>query len=75
MQANLKSYQYTSDLDAFRQITKVEGFRGLYRAYGATVASFGPFSAFYFMFYEYFKGMVVQNDPQHYLRRVQRHDG
>ncbi len=43
---------------------------GLYRAYGATVASFGPFSAFYFMFYEYFKGWFVQNDAQAYLERT-----
>jgi hypothetical protein len=46
---------------------KTEGAGGLYRAYGATVASFGPFSAFYFMFYEQFKGMLVKNDPESYL--------
>ena len=42
----------------------------MYRAYGATVASFGPFSAFYFMFYEYFKGFFVKNDAEAYLKRT-----
>ena len=46
--------------------------RGLYRAYGATVLSFGPFSAFYFLFYETFKGYFVDNDPQTYLKKVKR---
>jgi len=49
---------------------KVEGFRGIYKAYGATVMSFGPFSALYFLFYEYFKGMIVINDPKSYLKKV-----
>ena len=40
-----------------------EGIRGLYKAYGATVLSYGPFSAFYFFFYETFKGFFVKNDP------------
>jgi hypothetical protein len=38
-----------------RSIISTEGIRGLYRGYGATLASFGPFSAFYFMFVEQFK--------------------
>lgn len=54
---------------------KTEGMMGLYRAYGATVASFGPFSAFYFMFYEQFKGMVVSNDPESYLKRTSEGSG
>ncbi len=65
----MHSYQYASDLDAFRQILKTEGIRGLYRAYGATVGSFGPFSALYFMFYEQIKGIFVENDPEAYLKR------
>lgn len=36
-------------------IVRQQGFSGLYRGYGATLASFGPFSALYFMFYEQFK--------------------
>ena len=46
--------------------------RGIYKAYGATVMSFGPFSALYFMFYEYFKGMIVLNDPKHYLDKAKQ---
>ena len=38
-----------------RNILAEEGIRGLYRGYGATLASFGPFSAFYFMFVEFLK--------------------
>jgi len=34
--------------------------------------SFGPFSAFYFMFYEILKGCIVKNDPQTYLKKVKR---
>lgn len=70
VQANLKSYEYSSDFNAFRQIIKTEGMRGLYRAYWATVASFGPFSALYFMFYEQIKGLFVSNDAQAYLNRT-----
>jgi len=42
-------------MDAIYTIRKTEGITGLYRAYGATVASFGPFSALYFLFYEKLK--------------------
>lgn len=52
-----------------RQIKATEGVRGLYRAYGATVGSFGPFSALYFLFYEELKGMLVSNDPESYLKK------
>lgn len=65
----MHSYQYRGDVDAFRQILKTEGMRGLYRAYGATVGSFGPFSALYFMFYENIKGLFVSNDAKAYLER------
>lgn len=45
-------YHYNGSWDALRQIAKAEGMRGIYKGYGATLASFGPFSALYFMFYE-----------------------
>ncbi len=45
-------YQYNGSWDALRQIARTEGMRGIYKGYGATLASFGPFSALYFMFYE-----------------------
>lgn len=38
---------------------KSEGLRGLYKAYGATVLSFGPFSGLYFMFYETVKSWMM----------------
>ena len=41
----------------FSAILQQEGIRGLYRGYGATLASFGPFSAFYFMFVERLKSL------------------
>ena len=48
---------YKNGLDATRQIYQMEGLvKGIYRGYGATLASFGPFSAFYFVFYEYITG-------------------
>ena len=65
-------FKYKSDFDAVRSTVKSEGIRGLYRAYGATVFSFGPFSALYFYFYETFKGMLVRNDVQSYLSKIKR---
>mgnify|MGYP001020664140 CR=1 FL=1 len=59
VQANLGTFKYRNDLDAIRQVVGTEGIRGLYRAYGATVMSFGPFSALYFFFYETLKGYLV----------------
>jgi hypothetical protein len=46
---------YRGNLDAIRTIARTEGLRGVYRGYGATVASFGPFSAIYLSGYEQFK--------------------
>ena len=69
MQANLGKYFYKSDRDAYRQIKQTEGIWGLYRAYGATVASFGPFSALYFLFYEKLKGQFVDNSADAYLKK------
>jgi hypothetical protein len=46
----------------------------LYRAYGATVLSFGPFSALWFNFYEFFKGKVVPNDVNKYLKKIKQTD-
>jgi hypothetical protein len=72
VQSTLKTYKYSNDLDALFTIIRQEKIRGLYRAYGATVMSFGPLSAFYFMFYEYFKGYFVRNDAKAYLQRIHK---
>ena len=49
---------YRNTPDAIRQIMQYEGIRGVYRGYGATVMSFGPFSALYFLFYEQLKAVA-----------------
>ena len=46
---------YRSSGHAIRTILKTEGLSGIYKGYGATLASFGPFSALYFLFYEEMK--------------------
>ena len=56
---SMMGFKYTSDYDAIRHTVAHEGVRGLYKAYGATVLSFGPFSALGFNFYEMFKGLCV----------------
>lgn len=43
---------YRSTLHAFETIMKTEHLSGLYKGYTATLLSFGPFSALYFMLYE-----------------------
>ncbi|KAK1746678.1 mitochondrial carrier protein [Skeletonema marinoi] len=47
-----QSYHYNGSWDALQQIIRTEGMKGIYRGYWATLASFGPFSALYFVFYE-----------------------
>jgi hypothetical protein len=49
---------YRGSWDAIKSISRTEGLRGIYKGYWATLASFGPFSALYFMFYERFKEMA-----------------
>lgn len=43
---------YRNTFDALITIARTEGLRGIYRGYGATVASFGPYSALYLSLYE-----------------------
>mmetsp|Transcript_50589 Transcript_50589/g.50956 ORF Transcript_50589/g.50956 Transcript_50589/m.50956 type:complete len:238 (-) Transcript_50589:99-812(-) len=53
---NTKSFHYRNSWDALKQIVSKEGLsQGIYKGYGATLASFGPFSALYFVSYEQFK--------------------
>ena len=49
------SFHYNGGWDALKTISRTEGLAGIYKGYGATLASFGPFSAFYFVFYEKLK--------------------
>eukprot|EP00554_Chaetoceros_debilis_P010986 CAMPEP_0194108140 /NCGR_PEP_ID=MMETSP0150-20130528/7892_1 /TAXON_ID=122233 /ORGANISM="Chaetoceros debilis, Strain MM31A-1" /LENGTH=314 /DNA_ID=CAMNT_0038796765 /DNA_START=102 /DNA_END=1043 /DNA_ORIENTATION=+ len=49
--------QYKGSLDALQKILKCEGLGGIYKGYAATLASFGPYSALYFVFYERMKDM------------------
>lgn len=43
---------YKNSYDALKTILRSEGLRGIYKGYGATLMSFGPMSAIYFMLYE-----------------------
>jgi hypothetical protein len=43
---------YRNTLDAVQTIARTGRLGGLYKGYAATLLSFGPFSALYFMFYE-----------------------
>jgi hypothetical protein len=54
----INNTHYKGSWDALKSIAKTEGFRGIYKGYAATLASFGPFSAIYFMFYEQFKAFA-----------------
>lgn len=46
---------YKNSYDALNKILNKEGLRGLYKGYGASMISFGPFSAIYFSTYENLK--------------------
>ncbi|CAD7947167.1 unnamed protein product [Amoebophrya sp. A120] len=47
-----KTFYYNNACDAVRKILQTEGVRGLYRAYGATLAAFGPQTAINLALYE-----------------------
>jgi len=50
---------YRGSLDAISTLWRSEGIRGVYKGYGATLLSFGPYSAFYFLFYEQLKEAAI----------------
>lgn len=52
VQSNRPESAYSGSIDAFKTIIKQEGMRGLYKGYNATIFSYGPFSAVYFLLYE-----------------------
>ena len=51
----LKTYHYSSSIDAIRQIHATEGIPALYRAYGATILTFGPFTGISLALYDKLK--------------------
>ena len=50
---------YRGSTQALTTIFRTEGWSGVYRGYAATLASFGPYSAFYFAFYEKIKAFTL----------------
>jgi hypothetical protein len=52
---------YTNAIDAIKKIVHNEGNYGLYRGYGATLATFGPFSGLHFAFYEKLKSLALES--------------
>jgi hypothetical protein len=56
--------KYSSGTKAIQNILKTEGISGLYKGYFSTLASFGPFSALYFYFYEGYRYRVVSHYKQ-----------
>jgi hypothetical protein len=50
--------RYVSSLDGLMTCLKNERLQGLYKGYFSTLASFGPFSAVYFMSYEKFNKWI-----------------
>jgi len=77
------SQNYQGSWDAVQKIMRTEGMRGIYKGYAATLASFGPFSAFYFMFYErcklwsteYLYGQSQDTDTQNNKGSTKRVEG
>eukprot|EP01062_Namystynia_karyoxenos_P056090 TRINITY_DN47046_c0_g1_i1.p2 TRINITY_DN47046_c0_g1~~TRINITY_DN47046_c0_g1_i1.p2 ORF type:complete len:336 (+),score=92.88 TRINITY_DN47046_c0_g1_i1:79-1008(+) len=70
--------RYRNSLDGLRTVSQQEGFRGLYRGYFSTLGSFGPYSAFYFLFYEQFKTIALERsgrDSSGITRQVSFQDG
>jgi hypothetical protein len=55
------SHYYNGSWDALKKIIRTEGLAGIYKGYGATLASFGPYSALYFVFYEQMKKLCSDN--------------
>ena len=54
--------RYRGSYDALRTIVRSEGLRGIYKGYGATLLSYGPFSALYFLVYEEVSACIFISD-------------
>jgi len=57
---HLSQAKYRGTVHAIQTIAKNEGLKGIYKGYGATVTSFGPFSATYLATYEWLKQKFSQ---------------
>ncbi len=68
VQSEIGSYKYLNAFDAYKQIIKNEGIMGLYRAYGATILSFGPFIGTNLMLYEKFKQYLGSNNDSGFFK-------
>jgi len=55
---------YKGSGDALKTILRTEGLSGIYKGYAATLGSFGPYSAFYFVFYERLKRFARENNAE-----------
>ncbi|EQC27054.1 hypothetical protein SDRG_15168 [Saprolegnia diclina VS20] len=51
---------YRNTLHALQTIARTEGLRGMYKGYGATMWSFGPYSALFFVAYEQNKAWATR---------------
>ena len=72
VQNMLKTYHYKNSIDAVKQIAKNEGIPALYRAYGATIMSFGTFGGINQACYEKFKQMYgYKNDTPTFVESFQ----
>ena len=61
VQTVVKIYKYDGPRDAMKKIHNTEGLIGLYRAFGATLVFFGPWSAIFFASYEELKKLIVKD--------------
>jgi len=60
------SYSYNTTYQAFKNILKVEGLRGLTSGLGPTLFRDVPFSGLYLMFYEHLKSLVPADSKNYH---------
>ena len=56
---NPQGVRYRSTFHVAQSVVATEGFRALFKGWGAGIATYGPFSAVYFMTYERMKAWLV----------------
>eukprot|EP01122_Echinamoeba_exundans_P009227 TRINITY_DN3211_c0_g1_i1.p1 TRINITY_DN3211_c0_g1~~TRINITY_DN3211_c0_g1_i1.p1 ORF type:complete len:303 (+),score=39.16 TRINITY_DN3211_c0_g1_i1:57-965(+) len=60
VQRNNEGIKYRNSFHGVTTIFREEGIRGLYRGFGAAIATYAPFVGFYFAFYEQWKRSMGQ---------------